>query len=72
MGIYQDMMDARNEEIAQAVADERERCAKIIDNLATAIDADYVDPDPKYNTPEAIQRVHGDLVRIAADAIRKP
>lgn len=51
---------------------DRERCAKIVDNLARFIGTRYSDPDPKFNTPEALTDLHKDIAVIAARAIRNP
>ena len=51
---------------------ERERCAKIVDNLARMVGQPYVDPLPQFNTPGAIQELHKTLAETAAEAIRSP
>lgn len=53
-------------------ARERDRCARIVENLARMLGEPYTDPDPKYNTPEAIRIMHKSLAEIAAGAIRRP
>lgn len=57
-----------NKEVEQ----ERARCANIIDNLARILGTPYVDPNPEYNTPEKAYEMAHMLVKIAAEAIRKP
>lgn len=51
---------------------ERERCAKIVENLARVIGNPYEDPNPKFNTPLAICELHGSLAGSCAEAIRDP
>lgn len=55
-----------------AVKAERARAAAIVANLGSIIGTEYTDPNPKYNTVEAVTEAHGLLVKVALDAIREP
>lgn len=57
--------------LQEAVLEEREACAKIVDNTAQIFEGDvYVDPDVQYNTPEHRQKFACDMISIAATTIR--
>ena len=59
-------------DVAEAVDAERERCAKIVENLARIFGNGYVDPNPKFNTAAAALSMAQTLAEAAAVAIRTP
>jgi hypothetical protein len=66
------LAEAMAEFSAEVAGKERERCAKIVDNLARIFSAHYPDPKPEFNTAVAAFSLAHSLAETAADAIRDP
>jgi hypothetical protein len=64
--------DAIVKRCQETVEAERERCAKIVDNLARIFSTHYPDPKPEFNTAVAAFALAHTLAETAADAIRDP
>ena len=67
-------IDSDGKRIDALIDAERERCAKIVDNLARIFESGqtYVDPNKAFNTAAQAYVMATGMARTAAEAIRKP